>query len=92
MCMAGRSIRFTLDGERLAEQREQAGLSQEALADKLADAGARRVSRGAVANWETERTRPVAESFRALVEVLAQIHEVDSEEMRRRLQSRGLAA
>lgn len=85
--MAGRSIRFILDGEQLAVERENAGLSQEALADELVSAGAQRVSRGAVANWETGRTTPVAESFKVLIEVLARIHKVDSDAMRTRLQA-----
>lgn len=80
--MPGRSVRFSLDGEQLAEQRESAGLSQEALADAMALAGAERVSRGAVANWETGRTTPGAASLRVLIHVLARIHEIDHRDMR----------
>lgn len=90
--MPGRSIRFPLNGEQLAHQREEAGLSQKALADAMGAAGVQEVSRGAVANWETERTKPLPASFKVLVDVLAQIHEVGRDEMRARLQDEQVAA
>ena len=51
-------------GQRLAQLRQEAGLSQQALADRLA------VTRQAVSNWEREQTLPDLDMLRALARAL----------------------
>ena len=51
-------------GQRLAMLRQEAGLSQQAMADRLA------VTRQAVSNWEREQTMPDLAMLRAIAQVL----------------------
>ena len=51
-------------GARLAQMRREAGLSQQALADRLS------VTRQAVSNWERDQTLPDLEMLRAIAQAL----------------------
>ena len=51
-------------GTRLAQLRREAGLSQQALADRLS------VTRQAVSNWERDQTLPDLEMLRAIAQAL----------------------
>ena len=52
-------------GQRIKQGREQAGLTQEALAEAVG------VSRQAVSKWEADRARPTADKLAYLSERLA---------------------
>lgn len=52
-------------GEKLKEARKQAGLSQEQLSEKL------RISRSAVAKWETDKGIPDIDNLKALSQLFS---------------------
>ena len=51
-------------GARLARLRQEAGLSQQALADRLS------VTRQAVSNWERDQTQPDLDMLRIIAQAL----------------------
>lgn len=57
-------------GERLAEAREAAGLSQEELGRGMKPDGGD-LGKGAVSAWETDRSQPTAEQLRRICQRLS---------------------
>lgn len=68
--MARTPIKLPFDPDRLREQRERLGLTQEALADLTATAG-HRVDRSTIAHLENARRSPLARTLKILADAMS---------------------